>query len=142
MSHLNKTASLTIEALWLATENEQCVDLDRPGYMHLHAERLPDDQIAVSHTFEQNGDLMRDPEIVFYRQSEGIFFCVECTQDATGSYTKCVVMNGQRIEGTYPYALRSVTELANILGKNIPQQFPIVREMVKELKKKIVAIEK
>ena len=40
------------------------------GYMPLSIERIGKDaegrdQIAISHTGEQNGDLMRDPEIVF-----------------------------------------------------------------------------
>ncbi len=122
MNKLNKTAALTIEALWLATENDACVDLDQPGYLHLHAERVGPKLLAVSHTFEQNGDLMRDPEIVFYREAPGFFICAELNEYG-------------EVTGVYQRAIRSVTELANILGKNIPAQFPAVAEMVRNLKK-------
>lgn len=136
MNKPNKTASLTIEALWIATENDECFDLDQPGYLHLHAERVGSKLLAISHTFEQNGDLMRDPEIVFYREAPGSFICTECTQDPSGGYTRCAELDGYGlVTGTYQRALRGVTELANILGKNIQTQFPAVAEMVRVLKK-------
>jgi hypothetical protein len=41
------------------------VDLGQEGMMPLSVERLPDNRVAISNTFTQNGDLMRDPEVVF-----------------------------------------------------------------------------
>lgn len=40
-------------------------EVKREGYMPLHVERLPGNRLAVSHVYEQNGDLIRDPEVVF-----------------------------------------------------------------------------
>jgi hypothetical protein len=47
-----------------------------PPYMPLVVERLPYERegrgtIALSHTGEQNGDLMRDPEVVFWMRRAG-----------------------------------------------------------------------
>ena len=42
------------------------VRFESDTYEPLYIERISEDQIAMAHTFEQNGDLMYDPEIVFY----------------------------------------------------------------------------
>lgn len=57
----------TIESL---LKNDQAVRITSPGFMPLSIERVGKsgdghDLIAMSHTATQNGDLMRDPEIVF-----------------------------------------------------------------------------
>lgn len=50
------------------------------AYMPVSVERLGDDQVSVAHYYLQNGDMMRDPEIVFWR-SAGKWFPIEWTQD-------------------------------------------------------------
>jgi phosphoribosylformylglycinamidine (FGAM) synthase PurS component len=40
-------------------------EVEVPGYMDLTIERVADNHISVSHNYLQNGDVMRDPEIVF-----------------------------------------------------------------------------
>lgn len=49
---------------------ENCIKIENPPYMPLTIERLPDDTqgnilISVCHYGTQNGDAMRDPEMVF-----------------------------------------------------------------------------
>ena len=41
-----------------------------PGMMPLHLEWIGENEIAVSHTYTQNGDLMRDPEMTFRMDRE------------------------------------------------------------------------
>lgn len=40
-------------------------DIEVTGYMELTIERVSDTHISISHSYLQNGDVMRDPEIVF-----------------------------------------------------------------------------
>jgi hypothetical protein len=41
------------------------ITLSAPGVMDLTIEKVATSQISASHYWKQNGDLMRDPEIVF-----------------------------------------------------------------------------
>lgn len=55
---------------------DRAVRITVPGYMPLSVERIGASaegrpRIAISHTGEQNGDLMRDPELVFERYDLG-----------------------------------------------------------------------
>ncbi len=58
----------------------RAVRITSEGFMPLSVERIGNDadgreMIALSHTGEQNGDLMRDPEIVFvlHQGSDGLY---------------------------------------------------------------------
>lgn len=46
------------------------VHMESEGFEPLYVERIADDQIAIAHTFEQNGDLVVDPEIVFWEDKD------------------------------------------------------------------------
>jgi uncharacterized protein YqiB (DUF1249 family) len=39
--------------------------IENEPFMRLHVEKIGEGEYAMSHTYEQNGDLMRDPEITF-----------------------------------------------------------------------------
>lgn len=65
-SALNKAVVQLFKNAGESLENESTYfEVKREGYMPLHIERLPNHQLAISHVFTQNGDLMRDPEVVF-----------------------------------------------------------------------------
>lgn len=59
-----------------------------PGtYMAVTVERVGAQRWSVAHYYEQNGDLMRDPEVVFWKGADGRYYPCEWTQDgAPGSY--------------------------------------------------------
>lgn len=129
---ITASASRVLEAFWLATADDASLDIDQPSYLHLHAERIARSVLAVSHTFEQNGDLMRDPEIVFFRAAPGLFYVLECTQDPAGSYTLCAERDasGTRIAKLSARAMRDVGQLATMWMRNLPVQFPAVKAML------------
>ena len=57
------------------------------GFMPIHINRLSEDTISISHTYEQNGDLMYDPEMVFELDEEnGALKPIEYRQDNLGIY--------------------------------------------------------
>lgn len=61
--------------------SEFCVDISKPGahftvynepYMRLAVERLDENRVSVAHYFEdQWGDLLQDPDVVFYTNVTG-----------------------------------------------------------------------
>lgn len=55
--------------------------------MPVSVERIADREFSIAHYYEQNGDLMADPEMVFLRSVDGSsFFPLHFQQDNTGSY--------------------------------------------------------
>jgi|GEM_PF-5240252 len=56
------------------------ISVDVPGLMELVIEKVLDDTISVAHYWEQNRDLMRDPEIVFQVEN-GEWTPIEYIQD-------------------------------------------------------------
>ena len=57
--------------------------LEMPGFDRLCVENIGSGRISVAHYFEQHGDLVADPEVVFYHCPEG-WMAVEITQVLTG----------------------------------------------------------
>lgn len=47
----------------ILTERYRYMKLKAPGFMDLVVEKLCDDRISMSHYYEQNGDLMSDPDM-------------------------------------------------------------------------------
>ena len=69
------------------------VKLTRPNYMPLVVEKVTTygpsgvhAAVSIAHYFEQNGDLMRDPEAVFFLADDGTWHTSELTQDPVGAY--------------------------------------------------------
>ena len=67
--------------------NVDHLKIERPGYMHLHIDRLTEGRIALAHNFIQNGDVMADPDMEIRiheetRTAEALTF----QQDSMGIY--------------------------------------------------------
>jgi len=58
------------------------------AYMPVHIEvirkYLGDLFFSIAHYYEQNGDLMRDPEMVFWKGEDGRYYPIYYLQDALG----------------------------------------------------------
>lgn len=71
-SALNKAVVTLFNNAGVSLEDESAYfEVKREGYMPLHVERLPGNKLALSYVFTQNGDLMRDPEVVFLITEQG-----------------------------------------------------------------------
>lgn len=75
-------------------EDEGAFRVENPPYMRLVVEYVglwkEGHLISFAHYYEQNGDLMRDPEIVFLivEGTGAGWYPTECTQDPMGGYTR------------------------------------------------------
>ena len=75
------------EKFWQAVEtrSEFYLNVENNPYMRLVIEVTPEGFVSVAHYFTQNGDAMRDPEIVF---NPANWLAVEYTQDSLGIYQR------------------------------------------------------
>lgn len=55
-------------------------------YMPLCIERIAPDMVGVMHFYIQEGDVMRDPDIVFWTPKTGGWYPLEYQQDSLGIY--------------------------------------------------------
>jgi hypothetical protein len=61
-----------------------------PGFVQLSVERIADRLVSVAHYGEQNGDLMADPEIVFFRDADDQWYPISYRNDYLGQNRECV----------------------------------------------------
>jgi len=79
------------------------------------------DLIAVSHTYVQNGDLMRDPEIVFLVTGDE-WMPVSYRNDSLGVYQESMVIEDGQVRYVRPMLLRDLKSFARDWDRNIKAQ--------------------
>lgn len=105
-----------VEAAGLAAEFESCrasgesfhLAITNSPYMRLVVEIVTKGEVSIAHYYTQNGDAMRDPEIVF----NASWLPVEITQDPLGIHRRA----------SDGYYLRGVQDLARMWATNIRHQ--------------------
>ncbi len=76
--------------------------------------------VSVAHYYEQNGDLMRDPEMVF-EVSGDVWTPLSFTQDNVGLYQEAVRVDEGRVL-VNPKRLRDLKSFARMWDKNLKDQ--------------------
>jgi hypothetical protein len=86
MKKINEKSKIVLDKLWkYATQNNGYHKLNNdPTFMSLTIEILDNNQISLCHYGEQNGDLMRDPEMVFWKDENGNYFPFYFRNDYVG----------------------------------------------------------
>jgi len=86
MKKVNKESKVILDKLWeLAEKNEGYLKLDNnPSYMSLSIEIIEKTVISLCHYGEQNGDLMRDPEMIFWKDTNNEYFSFYFRNDYVG----------------------------------------------------------
>jgi uncharacterized protein DUF6908 len=102
------------------------IRLEVPGFMRLVIEYVgtgPRDGslVSVAHYGEQNGDAMRDPEIVF-EVGGGAWCPVSIRQDYVGSYREAVYTGDDGKVYIRPREVRDIQSFARIWDRNIMAQ--------------------
>jgi hypothetical protein len=101
--------------------------IDENGpYMPLSAEVIANTTsgklLAVSHTYTQNGDLMRDPEVVFLCGNDGSFYPVEFRNDGIGTHNNAANWKDGKLESYRPRMQADITAFAAIFVRNLREQ--------------------
>lgn len=95
----NNYRSLSEIAEGILTGRYRYMKLRASGYMDLVIERVGEDRISLSHYYEQNGDLMADPDMEILIDTEKeILQAVTFQQDALGIY-HCAYDGGKITDG-------------------------------------------
>ena len=78
--------------------------------------------VSVAHYFEQNGDMMRDPEIVFEVPARGTWEPVSIQQDPLGSHQEAVFRDDAGRLMARPGLVRSIKAFARMWDRNLKAQ--------------------
>jgi hypothetical protein len=102
------------------------IRLEVPGFMRLVIEHVGTgprggELVSVAHYGEQNGDLMRDPEIVF-EVSDGEWQPVSIQQDYVGSYREAVFVGEDCKVHVRPALVRDIQAFVRIWDRNLKHQ--------------------
>ena len=123
MQTINKAAAKILDRLTadLKPGKSRKFGDDGDAYMPVHVECLTNGHYSVAHYFKQNGDLVSDPDMEFYRAETGAWLPVNCTM-ATGYYTLALSFENGKPKGFYPRALRELCSFAAMWMRNIKGQ--------------------
>ena len=97
--------------------------LDLPDFDHLCIEVISPQAVSVAHYFEMNGDLVAEPDIVFFIDEWGEWLPIEITQSMTG-WTRVVEFNeeGDKIMRYRPDEQADIAAFAETWAQNIVDQ--------------------
>ncbi len=77
---------------------------------------------SVTHYYEQNGDLMSDPDMTFLKGPSGDYFSLTYQQDGLGIYQDAIVWEDGKIKGYRPKMQADMNSFANTWMMNIKEQ--------------------
>jgi hypothetical protein len=122
MKSVNEKSKNILNKLWeLADKNGYYKLNNDTTYIPLTIEIVGKNQLSICHYGESNGDLMRDPEMIFYKQNDD-WFPIYFRNDWVGveeiSYQK---IDGELVAVNEKYQ-QDQAEFANIWLLNIKEQ--------------------
>lgn len=90
--------------------------------MQVVVERIEEHAFSVAHYFVQNGDMMRDPEMVFVKAADGEWYPTYFRQDSIGIEQTSARFDGQKPTSCAPSLQRDHATFANTWMRNIAEQ--------------------
>lgn len=95
MRYISGTAKKLLDYLWTEAEkNDGCIKIDNTvGFMYLSVELIGNNEISLAHYGEQNGDLMADPEMCFWKNENGDYVSIYYQNDYCGVYWESAKWN-------------------------------------------------
>jgi hypothetical protein len=108
-------------------EDHRTIDNAPGSFMAVHLELIgrtvAGPLFSVAHYYEQNGDLMKDPDMVFLRGQDGEYYPVEFQQDNIAFYQRAIEFDDKGKISRYSPAIQAdMAEFANTWMMNILMQ--------------------
>ena len=128
MKLLNKKSAETLKTMVsMMKDGYVKIDNTNGSFMPVSVEQIFENekfkQISIAHYYEQNGDLMADPEMIFiYSKGLDVFFASYFKQDNIGMEEDSIIMRNGEITGYRAKMQVDHAIFANIWLKNIKQQ--------------------
>jgi hypothetical protein len=103
-----------------ATESH--LRLEQPGYMPLIIEKIGRHLVSVAHYYTQEGDMMADPEIVYFTGYQG-WVPIQITQAPWGCWDAAVLSSeSAEIKSFNPQKQADLAAFSDEWGENISAQ--------------------
>lgn len=123
------TLDVLVEGLAEPTASEassRTLGKDEDGVMALSVERVGPRKYSLAHYYKQNGDMMRDPDVVLFRDERGRWFPVSFRQDGgMPVYTVALEMDATGIVGMYRRRYATVRDFVRLWLRNLRAQHGI-----------------
>jgi hypothetical protein len=134
MKTTNKKAAAILDILThgLDIGEGRKVDNTEGAFMAVSVNRLSENVFAVSHYFEQNGDLVPDPDMTFFRAHTGAW--VPASYQDQFRYQEALIFEDGQISKFSPRLLSQLSSFANMWMNNIRDQQGGTRELRKACK--------
>ena len=134
MKSLSKAAAAVMEILTrgLKLGDHRKIDNSEGAFMPVCVENIGQTELGplftIAHYYDQNGDLMRDPEMVFLKR-DGKYYPVSFHQDGgLGFYQQAIEIQGAKVIGYRLPVLDEQVGFAGIWMKNIKEQQELGKE--------------
>ena len=127
MKAINRSAARAMRKMMSMMDNGYAKIQKSSSFMAVTIELVGQNELgklfSVAHYAEQNGDLMRDPEVVFILGNDEEFYPITIQQDFIGKYQDVLEYDETgKIKGWYPRLQADLAAFANFWVKNIKYQ--------------------
>jgi len=95
------------------------------GMMPISAEVVGKNLFAVSHTYIQNGDVMFDPEVVFFRAADGRLYPARYRQDNLRIDYALLYFEGERVTMFTKVWQKDCAKFCSTWAENISSMYPL-----------------
>jgi hypothetical protein len=102
--------------------SEAHLRLEMPGYDRLVIEKIGRNLVSVAHYYEINGDLVAEPDVVFFI-GKGHWIPIEITQSLTGySRYGLLTEDGSDLEAISRKGVEDLTDFTEMWATNLEDQ--------------------
>ena len=110
----------------MSVSDHRKIDNAEGTFMALHVECIGECNLghifSLAHYYEQHGDLMRDPEMLFIQAEDGGYYPAEIWQDAVNSHSVGVLIEDGKAVSIDETEQADLTVFAEVWLKNIRVQ--------------------
>lgn len=119
-----------IEGVDIDADDSKKIDNTKGVFMVVHIECVGNSNLgviySVAHYYEQNGDLMRDPDMEFIKGGDGEYYPISFWQDAPPVRDEPITWKDGDIAGYNEKRQAGLVTFANMWMKNIKEQQGLV----------------
>ena len=125
-----KVMGLLIEGLDNDTNDHKKIDNTKGTFMTVHVECIGTCNLgpiySVAHYYEQNGDLMRDPDMEFIKGGDGEYYPISFWQDSPVIRDEPLTWKDGEVIAFHPKRQAALATFANTWMRNIKEQQGLV----------------
>jgi hypothetical protein len=123
MKHINQKSKKVLEKLINEMKNGYAkIDNTNGCFMSVSVEEIGENLFSVGHYYTQNGDLMADPEMVFWKAWDDNYYPCSWKNDGVGFNRVSVIFENGKPSSVNCRTQMQDKNFANIWMKNIKDQ--------------------